>query len=130
MTAASRPLDPPSSATDDDAVSVAGVRARGAKRDRQAVPAADRRRPSARRHRRSRHDRSMSRCTTAGSSRGAESGCASSSAITTERCRPPVQPTATRRYDLPSPTNAGQQEVEQLVERARGTAAVSGWPST
>ena len=38
------------------------------------------------------------------------------SAITTLRCRPPVQPTAIDRYALPSRSYAGSMQLEQAVE--------------
>ena len=47
---------------------------------------------------------SMSRWSTTGASRRARSSSATASAITTDRCRPPVHPKAMVRYALPSAT--------------------------
>src|SRR5690606_28201436 len=74
-------------------------RERGAEAGRQAVAAADGDDPG---------HRSMSRWTTVGSKPCARRISATSSAMATERWRPPVHPKAMVRYDLPSATYAGR----------------------
>ena len=54
---------------------------------------------------------------------------ASSSAMTTLRWRPPVQPTPIERYALPSRTNAGSSSANSRSSSSR-KACASGWPST
>ena len=46
----------------------------------------------------------------------ARSRAPSSSASATERCRPPVQPRAMVRYDLPSSSKAGSRAADEIVD--------------
>src|SRR5204862_4652775 len=70
--------------------------------------------------------RETSRCCTVGSKPRLARSLASSSAMTTERWRPPVHPTATERYDLPSLTKAGSSRPRRSSTLARNSA-LSGW---
>ncbi len=90
--ARSRPLDPPSSPTVTTAVmsTSVGAAAQRAQRGGQPVPAAEGHHPAA-------HSRPRSRCWAWAERRASRRRVASSSAIATLRCLPPVQPTATVR---------------------------------
>ena len=90
--------DPPSSATLTTAVIDAGVPAHRLERDGEAVPTPERDDPGFR----GQTARSTSRWCTAVRCPRRRSRSASCSAITTLRCRPPVQPIAIDRYALPS----------------------------
>ena len=99
----SRPDEPPSSATLTTAVTRPRVAADRAQRDREPVPATERDDDGPVGI--ERHSRSTSRWWTLGGyAELLEEPRASSSAMTTLRCRPPVQPIPIDRYDLPSRT--------------------------
>ena len=119
---------PPSSATLTTAVISPAYSRDGAQRDRRARAhrPARRRCVGARVRRHGRRPGGARRC----GSRGARRRSASCSAITTLRCRPPVQPNADREVRLALALVAGQQQREQAVELVEELAACRAGAST
>ncbi len=85
------------------------------------------------RPRRARRQRATSRCATRTATPRPRRRDATSSAVATERCRPPVQPMATVRYERPSFSYCGSNDARRSSRRSTKSdpAAVSStWSRT